>query len=810
MYWQVVTDRLQADERIEVSLFESLEELSGGNTDTQVDVSIIPWSHKSDGHPWRHRIGTPACRAVIGVDDSTNEALLWTQKIDYETLLSLSRVLSGMRLVVGGSIGGETSVVELHPFQAELQQTLHEDGPLRHLLAWARLVMRKWLADWPDEGPSGQIPGWTTDLSHVRELMGAKRNESSSSVRTKLKRIWRDIEPKGLLPLGARLPLSELEQRILALALAPEIDGRFHAAYGYVHNDMTRCYASATLLANLLAEPGVDALAIHRAVFDDGLIARLRLLQAESGPDGRIGPESTLRVAGDLVEHMTRGHVSPISLAPVLGIATHTVMPFLMTDAASELRAALELPAASSPQLIQLVGQRSSADWATTVLGAAGHCVLKVDVDKQDDLRFSALDRLAAKIARVSRLTNAIPILHGTRQNEGSAHELAILLLRCQSTVVVDLAQPTSPPASVMSRIIDPFAGSTIASAKTWQAAAQAFGISISGPDARELAATRRDDESQVISVCRHVAAAMPGRTSADIAQIRAIATSINAPQYPALIRRISPAFTWDDIVLDGDRLGQLREIPMHVRRAALVMDEWGYASRLPYGQGVAALFAGPSGTGKTMAAQIIAADLGVEVFQVDLAKTVSKYIGETEKHLDNAFEDAERASAVLLFDEADALFGKRTEVKDAHDRHANVEVAYLLQRLEQFRGLVILTTNFRQNLDAAFVRRLRFSCDFPNPGADERLEIWKRAFPPNTPVARDLDLEFLARRFKLTGGNIQQIALMAAFLATEHGRVEMSHISSASHQVFAKLGMVSAQKSLVEATAPPDESLTA
>jgi len=187
----------------------------------------------------------------------------------------------------------------------------------------------------------------------------------------------------------------------------------------------------------------------------------------------------------------------------------------------------------------------------------------------------------------------------------------------------------------------------------------------------------------------------------------------------------------------------------------------------------------------------------------------VSKYIGETEKHLDAAFDDAERASAVLLFDEADALFGKRTEVKDAHDRHANVEVAYLLQRLEQFQGLVVLTTNQKQNIDPAFVRRLRFSIDFPNPDAGERLEIWKRAFPKATPKSDALDLAFLAERFKLTGGHIQQIALMAAFLAAKDGRVEMAHVMAATRRQLSKLGMISAEKSLSEMT-PPAEVMPA
>ena len=184
--------------------------------------------------------------------------------------------------------------------------------------------------------------------------------------------------------------------------------------------------------------------------------------------------------------------------------------------------------------------------------------------------------------------------------------------------------------------------------------------------------------------------------------------------------------------------------------------------------------------------------------FQVDLAKTVSKYIGETEERLDVVFTAAERAGAVLLFDEADALFGKRTEVRDAHDRYANIEVSYLLQRMESFSGLAILTTNMRQNLDRGFLRRLRFDCEFPAPGVREREAIWHRVFPADAPLASDIGFEFLARRLKLTGGHIQQIAIRAAFLAASAGEpIQMRHIVHAAGEELRKLGMANVEKSL-------------
>ena len=211
--------------------------------------------------------------------------------------------------------------------------------------------------------------------------------------------------------------------------------------------------------------------------------------------------------------------------------------------------------------------------------------------------------------------------------------------------------------------------------------------------------------------------------------------------------------------------------------RRPYTIDTWDFASRLPYGRGVGALFSGPSGTGKTMCAHVIAGALGVELMQVELARCVSKYIGETEKNIDRCFAAAEAASAVLLFDEADAMFGKRTEIKDAHDRHANVEVAYLLQRIEAYEGLVILTTNLRSNIDQAFLRRLRFCVEFAMPSGEDRQRIWQLAIPRAARCGSDVDTAFLARRLPLSGGSIQSIAVNAASLQERSETGALDHL---------------------------------
>ena len=265
-------------------------------------------------------------------------------------------------------------------------------------------------------------------------------------------------------------------------------------------------------------------------------------------------------------------------------------------------------------------------------------------------------------------------------------------------------------------------------------------------------------------------------------------------PRLEDLAQRIEPAAEWDDLVLPEPQRQILREIAAHVRQRARVYETWGFAAKGARGLGISALFAGASGTGKTMAAEVLAGELRLDLYRIDLSQVVSKYIGETEKNLRRVFDAAEEGGAILLFDEADALFGKRSEVKDSHDRYANIEVSYLLQRMETYRGLAILTTNMKNALDAAFMRRIRFVVQFPFPDAEQRAEIWRRIFPLDTPT-EGLDVGKLAR-LNVAGGNIRNIALNAAFLAADAGEpVRMEHLLRAARSEYAKL-----EKPLTEA----------
>jgi hypothetical protein len=265
-------------------------------------------------------------------------------------------------------------------------------------------------------------------------------------------------------------------------------------------------------------------------------------------------------------------------------------------------------------------------------------------------------------------------------------------------------------------------------------------------------------------------------------------------PRLDDLAQRIDSAAGWDDLVLPAAQRQVLRDLAAHVRQRAKVYETWGFAAKGARGLGITALFAGASGTGKTMAAEVIARDLRLDLYRIDLSSVVSKYIGETEKNLRRIFDAAEDGGAVLLFDEADALFGKRSEVKDSHDRYANIEVSYLLQRMEAYRGLAILTTNLKSALDTAFLRRIRFIVQFPFPDAVQRAEIWRRVFPSATPTLA-LDFGGLSR-LSIAGGNIHNIALNAAFLAADADEpVHMEHLLRAAQTEYAKL-----EKPLTEA----------
>ena len=263
-----------------------------------------------------------------------------------------------------------------------------------------------------------------------------------------------------------------------------------------------------------------------------------------------------------------------------------------------------------------------------------------------------------------------------------------------------------------------------------------------------------------------------------------------SSSELDTLTQKVESLYCWNDIVLPDDGLTQLRELCQRVAYHEQVFSKWGFEYKLSRGKGCSALFTGPSGTGKTMAAEIVANELSLDLYRIDLSSVVSKYIGETEKNLSRIFSAAKQANAILFFDEADALFGKRSEVQDAHDRYANIEISYLLQKMEEYDGLAILATNLRQNLDSAFTRRLAFTILFPFPDEIKRCLIWENIWPDKAPLAKDVDTALLAKRFKLSGGNIKNVALAASFYAAQaRDEITMSHLLQAVRREYQKMG---------------------
>ncbi len=264
---------------------------------------------------------------------------------------------------------------------------------------------------------------------------------------------------------------------------------------------------------------------------------------------------------------------------------------------------------------------------------------------------------------------------------------------------------------------------------------------------------------------------------------------------------RVPPHSGWGELVLPDDQLAHLRDVCAQVRHHYQVFERWGFGAKLSHGKGLSVLFSGPPGTGKTMAAEVLAGDVDLDLYKVDLSGVVSKYIGETEKNLARIFAEARTSNAILFFDEADALFGKRAEVSDAHDRYANIETSYLLQKMEEYEGVVILATNLRQNLDEAFTRRIRCVIEFPFPDPDSRARIWRTLFPPEAPVAAGIDFAELARDYPVAGGNIKNIVLNAAFVAAADGGViDRRHIVHGTRREFEKLGKLWSEPSVATA----------
>jgi hypothetical protein len=592
--------------------------------------------------------------------------------------------------------------------------------------------------------------------------------------------------PPALLLLTQRLGLSQFEQQVLILCLGMELDTGVAGLCARCQNDTGRAYPTFALAFSLFFEGATwDALSPERP------LRYWRLIEITQ-PGGQPLTTSALR-ADERIVNYNKGlnylddRLLPL-LTPIDQQTRGTDLPPSHRDTVETIIRSLKLVDANrSLPIVQLLG----ADAASKQL-VAGEVASSVGLQLYR-LPAMLLPTQAADIETLARLW----------QRESLLLPLALYL----DTLGYGAEAAAAGPSSPVTRLLDRMEGAVFLDAREgWPGLHKlAVSVDITKPSAAEQGAAW---ESALGLAAKESPAQLAAQFNLSFPTIRQLARDAlseqtdraplydrlweaclasTRPQLDVLAERINPKATWDDIVLPEAESALLRHIAEQVAQRTTVYEKWGFGEKMSRGLGISALFSGDSGTGKTMAAEVIANELRLNLYRIDLSAVVSKYIGETEKNLRRMFDAAENGGAILFFDEADALFGKRSEVKDSHDRYANIEINYLLQRMEAYRGLAILATNMKSALDTAFLRRLRFIVRFPFPGAAERKAIWQRVFPQDMPK-NTLDCDRLAR-LNVTGGHIHNIAINAAFLAAHAGSpVTMALVLEAARAEFRKI----------------------
>ena len=584
-----------------------------------------------------------------------------------------------------------------------------------------------------------------------------------------------DSVPGGRLrPLAERAGLTGVDVELLLVALAPDLDSRFEQFYGYLNDDVTRRRATAGLALRLCGIPEASAAGRARLDADSPLIT-CGLLTV--GEEERPFLSRTLRVPDRVVNHL----LGDDRLAPELAGCAHLGTELVDVPGRDRLARAIrgqvglvylkEHPGGGAEELG--VGALAEAGFPALVVDAARWQAEPGHTELTGSLRREALLRGAGIVLG--------PIDESPRLEE-LAH--ASIPLVAHGTSAWDPRWSATPPLHM-----DALPLSAGSRAELWRS--RLDGRLAPDVDPGEVTAHFVLGPGQIARAAKAASVtALADDGLVRTSHLAAGARSQNAAGLQRLARRIEPAVGWADLVLPAGVLSLLDELAARARYRDQVLDEWRMRPGGGRGRGVTGLFAGDSGTGKTMSAEVIASSLGLDLYTVNLATVVDKYVGETEKNLERIFTEASGVNGVLLFDEADAIFGKRSEVRDAHDRYANIESAYLLQRMETFDGIAVLATNLRANLDEAFTRRLDVIVDFPLPDVALRHQLWDRCLGVRMPRSADLDLGFLAEAFELAGGHIRSAAVTGAYLAAEAGRpVAMSDLVGAVAREYRKLG---------------------
>jgi SpoVK/Ycf46/Vps4 family AAA+-type ATPase len=717
---------------------------------------------------------------------------------------------------------------DVAPFTNSIEHILAEISRVELLVRWQIEQMHH------GGSPSGELKGLVISDDEVADLLkraqgsppfaAAPPTGEAKELWTAIREISEDIAERleaslaqhiglRLVTLQQTFLLSDFEIACLVVCLAVEVDPRYERLYAYLQDDVTKKYASLDLVLNLACHSLEEKILARERFVGSAPLIRHRLLHTADDPS-RTG-EPMLARALRVDERISRYLLDSDTPDPLIASFAQCVEPGAMADDAAmhseillKLRE-LTVTQSSSVQVSLLyfhgpygAGLQATAEALCTPSHASLLCV---DLDALLAAHANGANAALGLAIREAMLRGSVLYLDGfdlLLAEDKAALRRSLLRELDVFRGLVILAGETAwqPHGELRDRefISVEFSRPDFASrSEQWR---KELGPDISPElDCTELANKFRMTEGQIHDAVRSARQFArwrdPLSLQISMGDLYEACRVHSGRKLSSLGRRIKPRHHWDDLILPEDRARHLREICNSVKYRSVVFDQWGFDGKLSLGKGLNMLFAGPSGTGKTMAAEIMAGELGLDVYKIDLSSIVSKYIGETEKNLSRIFAEAETSNAILFFDEADALFGKRSEVRDAHDRYANIEINYLLQKMEEHEGVVILATNFRKNMDDAFVRRLHFTVEFPFPNEADRRRIWERIWPKETPQSADLDFGFMARRFEMPGGNIRNVALAAAFLAaSDGGVVTMSHLLHGTRREFQKMGKVVSQ----------------
>ena len=615
--------------------------------------------------------------------------------------------------------------------------------------------------------------------------------------------------------VGHRLRLRQVRQAFdlddfgfdtLLICLAPQLDLRYERVYGYLQDDVTRKSPSVNLILDLLGGSALDRLGQLPRFSPDASLLRSRLIRTSAESDSASHGLLGRRLSADqtVVAWLLGSYQPPPELRGLVELWMDKAHPM---DSSHALQAISGIGSSfSDVAILAFWGPDKMAQATAARLLACEHHrpLLALDLAGLGEGRMSQVEALRL-VLRDARLLNALPYFHGwdaCLDGDAPSIELMGELFGFPGTSITSGRRswrPSGTPRSRRFAELEFRIPSAAERRELWMSQLEdvAPGAQV---DVSDLAGQFRLSSGQIHDAARTAMdrAYQGRRTAVGEDDLFTSARAHSSTRLKELARKVEPRYGWDDIVLPEDQVALLQEIVATVRGRPQVLEEWQVGAKLASSAGVTMLFAGPPGTGKTMAAEIIAGELGLDLYKIDLSTVVSKYIGETEKNLEQIFTEAASSNAILFFDEADALFGKRSEVRDSHDRYANIEISYLLQRMEAYDGVTILATNLRANLDEAFTRRLQFAVDFPFPEGEDRLRLWKSLFPPEVPRSPSLDFPMLAREFELAGGDIRNILVSAAFLASaDGGEVTIQHLLHGTRRELQKMGRLISETKL-------------